>query len=288
MTQKTEQRLASRTAMRVALRRAEHQVLDNPIVFDDPLSLRIIGPEAAADIRPGVLSRQQRLSPSFRAFMAARSRFAEDKLAEAVAAGVRQYVILGAGLDTFGYRNPHTAAGLRVFEVDHAATQEWKRGQLAAAGIEIPESTTLVPADFEHHTLAETLQPSGFRFDEPAFFSWLGVIPYLTERAFRQTLGFVASMPHRSGIVFDYSVPRESLNAVQKKAFDSLAARVARMGEPYQLFLDTTELRQTLSDFGFTHIEDLGHDELNKRYFAGRTDGFRVRGRLARLVRAMI
>lgn len=187
--------VASWTAMRVALRRAEHQVLDEPVVFEDPLSLRIIGPEAAAGIRPGVVSRRQRLSPSFRAFMAARSRFAEDKLGEAVGEGVRQYVILGAGLDTFGYRNRYAGEGLRVFELDHPATQEWKRGQLAAAGIKVPAGTALVPADLERHTLEEALRPAGFRFDLPAFFSWLGVTPYLTQGAFEQTLGFVAGMP---------------------------------------------------------------------------------------------
>lgn len=278
--------IASRTALRVAVRRAEHQILDEPRVFEDALSLRIIGPEAAAAIQPGRVSRVQRLSPSFRAYMAARSRYAEDELAAAVEAGVRQYVILGAGLDTFGYRNPHAEAGLRVFEVDHPATQAWKRERLEDAGIEIPAHTTLVPANFEQHSLDEELRPAGFRFDEPAFFSWLGVTPYLTDRAFEQTLAFVASMPPPGGIVFDYAVPREGLNPVQQKAFDALAERVARAGEPFQLFLETVGLGDRLRAMGFSNIEDLDYRALNARYFAGRSDGFQVKSRLARLISA--
>ena len=281
-----QDQIASRTALRVAVRRAEHQILDVPRVFEDALSVRIIGPEAAAKIVPGVVSRTQRLSPSFRAYMAVRSRYAEDELAAAVDAGVRQYVVLGAGLDTFGYRNPHAAAGLRVFEVDHPATQAWKRERLAEAGIPIPPHTTLVPANFEQHSLEEELRPTGFRFDEPAFFSWLGVTPYLTDRAFEQTLAFVAAMPAPGGIVFDYAVPREGLNPVQQKAFDALAERVANAGEPFQLFLDPEALRARLHSVGFSGVEDLDYLAMNARYFADRTDGLRVRGRLARLISA--
>jgi len=278
----------SHTALRVAIRRAEHQVLDAPLVFPDPVSLRIIGPEAAAAIQPGVISRTQRLSPSFRAYMAARSRFAEDQLTGAVARGVRQYVILGAGLDTFAYRNIHAAEGLRVFEADHPATQAWKRERLRAAGIEIPEEVTLVPADFEHRTLPESLSATGFRFDRPAFFSWLGVVPYLTDPAFEQTMRFVASRPAASGIVLDYGVPRHVLNPVQQKAFDALAARVEGAGEPFHLFFEPEELADRLRALGFQRLEDLGREELNARYFAGRSDGLRIRGNLARIVSAEV
>ena len=280
------QSVASRTAFRVALRRAEHQVLDHPRLFDDPLSLRIIGPEAAAEIQPGALNRQQRLTPSFRAFMAVRSRYAEDRLAEAVARGIRQYVVLGAGLDTFACRNPHP--GLRVFEVDHPATQAWKRRRLADAQIDIPAAATFVAADFESKTLNEALAETGFRFDTPAFFSWLGVTPYLTEPAFHQTLTFIANRPQGSGVVFDYSVPRELLNAKQQQAFDALAFRVSNFGEPFNLFLDPAALIERLRRMGFKHTEDLGREELNARYFAHRTDGLRVRGNLARLLHAAL
>src|SRR6202161_3091310 len=140
----------SRTAQRVAirrgaLRRAAHQLLDQPRVLDDPLALLIIGADAAEQLRSNP-KEHRAFSRAFRAFMAARSRYAEDELARAVALGVTQYVVLGAGLDTFAYRNPH--AGLHVFEVDHPATQAWKRVQLQTAEIPIPASLTFVPIDF--------------------------------------------------------------------------------------------------------------------------------------------
>lgn len=276
-----EQRRASRTAFATAVRRAQHQLLDRPLVFEDPLSLRIVGPESEGG-RYAEVSRRQQLTPSFRAFMAARSRYAEDKMAEAYAAGVRQCVILGAGLDTFGYRNPHP--GLKVFEVDHPGTQQWKRELLAAASIVIPPDTLHVAADFEHHTLSEALAPSGFDFHQPAFFSWLGVTMYLTEPAFNQTIDFIASLPAPTAVVFDYSVPRESLNLVQRMAFDALAGRVAQLGEPFTLFFDPATLTASLKDAGFTRIEDLGHQELNRHYFSNRTDDLKVKGRLGRLL----
>ena len=145
----------SRTAQRVAIRRAAHQLLDRPRVFDDPLALRIIGREAAESLRSNQ-KEGHAFSRAFRAFMAARSRYAEDELAHAFGQGVRQYVVLGAGLDTFAYRNPH--AGLRVFEVDHPATQGWKREQLQAADIAITASLTFVPINFEQQTLADGLR----------------------------------------------------------------------------------------------------------------------------------
>src|SRR5271155_2688796 len=182
----------SRTARRVAIRRAAHQLLDHPMVLDDPLALRIIGSEAAEELRSNP-KEHHAFSRAFRAFMAARSRYAEDELACAVAHGVRQYVALGAGLDTFAYRNPHP--GLQVFEVDHPATQAWKREQLQAAGIAIPASLTFVPLDFERQTLAEGLGECGFDSSAAAFLSWLGVTPYLTRDAFLITASFIAGMP---------------------------------------------------------------------------------------------
>src|SRR6267378_6394098 len=142
----------SRTAERVAIRRAAHQLLDQPRVLDDPLALRIIGSEAEEALRSNP-KEDHSFSRAFRAFMAARSRYTEDELAGAFAQGVRQYVVLGAGLDTFAYRNPHS--GLRVFEVDHPATQEWKRDQLRTAEIAVPTEAVSVPVNFEQQSLAD-------------------------------------------------------------------------------------------------------------------------------------
>jgi O-methyltransferase involved in polyketide biosynthesis len=147
---------ASKTALRVAIRRAAHQLMEHPRVLDDPIAVPLLGPGFARDMERAM----HKVARDFRAFMAARSRYVEDKLACAVAKGVTQYVVLGAGLDTFSYRNPF--AELRVFEVDFPATQEWKRAMLRKAGIEAPESLTFVPLDFERKTLAEGLEEAGF------------------------------------------------------------------------------------------------------------------------------
>jgi len=218
--------------------------------------------------------------------MAARSRYAEDELARAVTRGVTQYVVLGAGLDTFAYRNPH--AGLRVFEVDHPATQAWKREQLQAAGIPIPPSLNFVAIDFERETLADGLSHSEFNPTAAAFFSWLGVTPYLTRDACMATLSFIATMPAGSGVVFDFAVDPALLNAGQRQALDALSARVARYGEPFQLFFDPEKLQGELKTMGFHRTEFLQGKELNERYFRDRKDGLLVRGSIGHLMGAWV
>src|SRR5215831_3267665 len=173
----------SKTAYRVALRRAAHQIWDHPKVLDDPIALKIIGHAAAAELTE---NRPLGSSRYLRAVVVARSRFAEDHLAEAVAKGVRQYVVLGAGLDTFAYRNPFD--DLRVFEVDHPATQAWKRERLAEAEITVPSGLTFVAVDFEVQTVPGELAAAGFDATAPAFFSWLGVTTYLRRDSIRSTL----------------------------------------------------------------------------------------------------
>jgi methyltransferase (TIGR00027 family) len=218
--------------------------------------------------------------------MAVRSRYAEDQLAEAVANGVKQCVVLGAGLDTFACRNPHPE--LHVFEVDHPATQAWKRGQLAAAGIAIPPSLTFVPVNFELQSLADELRRAGFHESKPAFFSWLGVTPYLTHAAFIATLSFIAKMPAGSGVVFDFAIDRKLLNPGQRVAAAALARRVAAAGEPFQLFFDPAALQDEMKGLGFRRTEFLDREHLNARYFKDRTDGLRVRGGLGHLMGAWV
>jgi methyltransferase (TIGR00027 family) len=263
----------SLTAQRVALRRASHQLLDNPKVFDDPLAVAIAAGESE---RPA--DAQKPFSRSLRAFLVARSRYAEDRLAMAVARGVRQYVVLGAGLDTFAYRNPLRSAGLHVFEVDHPATQEWKRAQLDAALIAVPQDMTFAAVDFERQSLEDGLIDAGFDKQQPAFFSWLGVTPYLSRPAFDATIGFIAGLPSGSGVVFDFAVDRSLLSPQQQLALDALAERVARAGEPFRLFFDPAALESDLARLGFDNIEDLASEEINSRYFAGRSDGLAVSG----------
>ena len=269
------------TAQRVAMRRAAHQLFDDPHVFEDPLAIAILGEEPAAKVKSEAGG-----SRHIRAFMAARSRYAEDELITAIARGATQYVVLGAGLDTYAYRNAHSQ--LRVFEVDHPSTQAWKRKQLDDAGIPVPSSLTFVPTDFEEQSLRSALEDSGFQPGEISFFSWLGVTPYLTPEAALATLAFIGSLPTGSGVVFDYAVERSSLDPVEQMAMDALASRVARAGEPFRLFLDPRALNRMLKNAGFHEVEDLGPADIDERYFAGRTDGLRVSVGLAHLVNARI
>lgn len=278
----------SRTALRVAVRRAAHQILEVPPVFPDPLALAILGPEGPNWVAEEQSKKDQPASRALRAFLAARSRYAEEELARAVEAGVRQYVLLGAGLDTFAYRNPHASAGLQVYEVDFPSTQHWKRGLLDAAGIAIAGTTIFVPLDVEHQTLASGLEAAGFHLDQPAFFACLGVVPYLTSEAFSSTVEFIASLPQGSGIAFDYAVARSCLNVMEKLALDALSQRVAAAGEPFQLFFEPPALARQLRLLGFERIEDLGRDELNERYFLNRQDEFRLRGGLGRVAGAWL
>ena len=274
----------SRTAYRVAMRRAAHQILDIPKVFEDPLALPILGPDGEARLREGLRREQSLPGRALRAFVAVRSRYSEDTLAGSFENGVRQAVILGAGLDTFAYRSPFP--GLRLFEVDHPATQGWKRRLLEAARIAIPETLAFAPVDFERQTLGEGLREAGFDAGRPAFFSWLGVVPYLTENAVMATLGFIASLPAGSGVVFDYAQPPESLDPLRRRAFDALAERVAAHGEPFRAFFDPAWLAGELRRLGFGEIEDLDGEAINARYFAGRADGLRAGSGIGHLMKA--
>jgi len=275
----------SATAQEAAIFRAAHQILDKPRIFDDPIALRIIGAKTESALRSNPDGFKTRRS--LRAFIVLRSRYAEDELARAVKRGTRQYVILGAGLDTFPYRNPYPESSLRVFEVDHPATQSWKRQRLGEAGIATPDSLVFVPIDFERQTLADRLNRAGFRADQPSFFSWLGVVVYLTKSAVMETFKFVASLPVGSEIVFDYSVPPSLLTEKQRSAREAGAKRVATMGEPWITYLDPSSLISELQGMGFRHVEDLSPEEANERYFKGRADGLRLGG-AGRLMKAWV
>jgi methyltransferase (TIGR00027 family) len=271
----------SKTAYRVALRRAAHQLWDNPRVFEDPVALKIVSHDSAAELS-ALRASDSTASRSLRAFVTARSRFAEDHLGEEWSRGTRQYVVLGAGLDTFAYRNPYD--DLQVFEVDFPATQAWKRKCLEAGGIAIPQRLIFAPVDFEKDTLAAGLAHAGFQANQAAFFSWLGVTPYLAEQTVLATLRWIASCCRQNGVAFDYAVPRSSLNFFNRLAFDELARRVAGAGEPFVSFFDPEKLSHELRQMGFQQLEDLSSDRINARYFSGRSDELRVRGSMGRLM----
>lgn len=272
----------SRTALRVALRRAVHQLYDSPVVFEDPIAVPLLREMYAEELRRAGMQPESAFALAMRSFLVARSRYAEENLRCAVESGVSQYVLLGAGLDTFAYRNPYP--GLRVFEVDHPATQAWKRELLRPSGIAIPESLTFAPVDFERQSLTEQIDAAGFDFERPAFFAWLGVVPYLTLEAFRATLKFIAERPADSGVALDYGQPREALPFRERLAHDALAARVQAAGEPFRLFFTPAQMAAEFA--GFRTIEDLGGPEINARYFQGRRDGLGMKGSAGRLLSA--
>ena len=273
----------SRTALRVALRRAAHQVHDaRPLVFDDPLAVRILGDEHVLEVQRTPDSVKRPYSAALRSFMVARARLAEDVLAAGVRErGVKQYLVLGAGLDTFAYRNGYEE--VRVFEVDHPATQAWKLEMLKQAAIAVPPSAVHVPVDFEVDSLRAKLESAGFLFGEPTVTAWLGVVPYLTRDAFNATMRVLARCAVGSEVVFDYSQPREALSEREQLMLDSLSARVAQAGEPFQLFFTPWQLEEELEWLALRVVEDFDSAKLTARYFAGRNDGLGLKGQAAHI-----
>ena len=265
---------ASRTALGAAMLRAAHQLVDHPPVFVDPLALRILGGEAEAQLRAPDERAMSQGAAALRAFIAVRSRTTEDHFAAAYARGVRQYVVVGAGLDTFAYR--HAYDQLAVAELDHPATQADKRARLVEARLEISDGTTLAPIDFAHETLRDGLARAGIDLARPAFFTWLGVTPYLTRDAIHQTLRVIASCARGSELAFDFIEPVPA-NSEIAEARAQLAQRVSDQGEPFKSELAPDELRGELTAVGFTRVEIVGWEALNARYFVDRADGLRLR-----------
>jgi methyltransferase (TIGR00027 family) len=276
----------SRTALITAYARAYHQIADRPRIFTDPLAARLLGVTAeeltelvtsATDpLGAGASDRARRL------FFAARARFAEDTVAAAVAAGVRQVVVLGAGLDTFAYRNPRP--DLRVFEVDHPATQAWKRERLATTGIGRPATLTFVPVDFETQTLAAGLESAGFTRTDPAVFVWLGVVFYLTPNAAHATLEYIAGQARPVEVVFDYLLPAatDEDRAHQRTRAD----RLAGVGEPVFSYFAPDGIAAQLHALGFTGIEDHSALDLVAGYLRG-SAGFEDEPRALHAIRIL-
>lgn len=240
----------SATAMATARARAQHQLADEPRIFTDPLAVPIVGAEAARDNEF-----DRGLDPEFvrrrRLLLAARSRFADDEVAESIAAGARQVVILGAGLDTAAYRNRH--ADVRFFEVDHPDTQAWKRNRLADSGITVPSTVSFAPVDFTRDDLADELARAGLDPDQAAVFVWLGVVAYLNQDAIATTLRYIGGRTSPSVLVFDYSYPP---TPDQLEAQRARAKRVAAVGEPWVSYFTAAQMRAELVAAGFTEVDD--------------------------------
>lgn len=257
----------SKTAMGVGVLRAMHRLFDaEPWVLDDPVSLSLFGDAARSTVERDSSWTTNPRRIALRGHVLVRSAFAEDRLRAAVARGVRQCVVLGAGYDTFAYRQPAWMAGVRLIEVDAAQTQSDKRERLERAGIPVPRNVTLAPVDFERTPLPEGLAAAGFDAAAPAFFSWLGVTMYLTRNAVETVFGFVAGLPASSEIAFTYAAPGGSAE---------LERRVAEVGEPFLTRIDPAAVGPMLRALGFREVTVLSAADA-QRYLGTRTDALRV------------
>ncbi len=262
------------TAVRVALWRATHVQFDAPPhVIEDEVGLRLAAPDAGWRSRPDMNPEWTR---PFRASIVARARFIEDLVAEQSGLGVRQYVILGAGLDTFAQRRPELASRLRVFEVDRPGPQAWKRQRLIELGYGVPSWLELVPVDFEGgDAWWEKLTAASFDATAPAIVASTGVSMYLTRDAITATLRQVAMLPRGSTFAMTFLLPLELTDPAVRPGME-MAARGARAsGTPFISFFTPAEMLQLALNAGFRTAQHVSADALAQRYFAGRTDGLR-------------
>lgn len=276
-----EQTLApDSTAVRVALWRAMHvQVDPPPHVLVDEIGLRLAAPDDGwrdrGDMHPLGTSR-------FRAGIVARARFVEDLVAEQASHGVVQYVILGAGLDTFAQRRPEIAARLRVFEVDRPGPQAWKRQRLAELGFGLPDWLRLVPVDFEAVDVEaggswwDRLAAAGFDADQPAVVASTGVAMYLTKEANAATLRQLASLAPGSTLAMTFLLPVELLDEEERPGLQAAENGARAAGTPFISFFAPPDMLDLARDAGFTDAQHVSAATLNQRYFAGRTDGLRT------------
>ncbi len=272
--------------LNVANERAAHQMLDSPKIFEDPLALRIIGPEAESSLRLSLAQFQKPAERAFRAAVMVRNRYAEDELARSIQRGVRQYIILGAGLDTFAYRNPFPL--LRVFEVDHPATQASKRSCLEKAAIPIPSSVTYVSVDFERQMMADALRQSGLKSDELIFVSFIGVVRYLSRETVISVLtSIVSSMRAGSEVVFDFAPPPSQLERLREFTDEIIVNWRSKNNGFRPTYFDPAPLTRDLKRIGFADVQLFGPKEMNARYCKDRTDGLRIQNRM-HLVKARV
>jgi methyltransferase (TIGR00027 family) len=254
-----------------AVARAMHREEPKPIL-DDYLALPLSGEEG-----PVLMARIRAEMPGpmlfgFTRWVCVRARLPEDIVERAIADGIGQYVILGAGLDSFAYRRGDLLDRLRVYEVDHPGSQEWKRARLADLKIEPPANLVFAPVDFESQTLREGLETAGFDFGRPAVFSWIGVTMYLTLEAIDTTLETVAACPPGTRVVLTYNRPRSALEGMALETDKVIAGIATEMGEPFVSLFEPAEAEALLRRHGFGDIVHFGPDEAVREYFPGRTD----------------
>jgi methyltransferase (TIGR00027 family) len=262
---------ASRTALATAYLRAAHQLLDaKPKILDDPIAVRLLGEDASQKIREFAERYRNPEAEALRSHVVLRSRFAEDRLADAVRRGVSQYVILGAGFDTFAFRQPDWAKSLKIFEIDHPDTQSVKRSFLAKAGLDWAANVHFAQIDFEHESLLEGLCRHHVSLEEPTFFSWLGVTVYLNEAAINLALKSMAAYPSESEVVLTFKQPPTKTVGRAAEAARKLAENVASVGEPFVSFFEPKTMEAKLLSVGFSKVEFLDLKTADMRYFASR------------------
>lgn len=256
---------ASRTALATAYLRAAHQILDaEPLILNDPVALVLLGPGAEERIRDAVDRYMAPEAKTLRSHLVLRSRYAEDRLGSSIERGVTQYVIVGAGFDTFAIRQPGWAGRLRIIEVDHPATQHLKRTKISEAGIPVPGNVVFAGIDFEKESLEEGLIRNGVRSAETTFFSWLGVTMYLTEPAIDSTLKCMAKYPSGSEAVISFRQPPSAQSSEPTR----LADFVSQAGEPFVSYFTPDNFKAKLLEAGFTKVEFLT-PALSAQYFHG-------------------
>lgn len=261
----------SGTAQGVALLRAAHQLIDEePRILDDPIVLRLLDTQTLDQIRINSNHFKTPIMNDQRSYIITRSRYTEDRLAEAVRRGITQYAILGSGFDTFAYRQPVWGQSLRIFEIDHPASQSAKQEHLRSAGIEIPPNVEFVAIDFELNSLRSSLSLCGFDSSKPTFLSCLGVMVYLSEEAIDDIFRFVATLPPSSEMVFTF-IPKDSL--VKEDGVGVVEEIASACGEPWRSRIDPALLVQKLLGFGFSAVSFLTPLETHESYYQGRHDG---------------
>ena len=282
-----KQATSTRTGEVTAIMRAIHQTDDDePKILSDSIAPRLVDTTGGDDewLAP-ILGHP--FAKQWRAGFLIRNRYAEDCLAECVDRGAEQYAIIGAGLDTFAFRQPPWARSLRIYEIDHPATQRRKRERLAAARIGVPSNVEFVPTDFEGNSLGDAVRAGDFDLDAKTFCSWLGVTQYLTPDAIRATLEFVLSLPPSSEIVFSFILPLEALSGLEAEALMMAAHKAAEVGEPWLSTVRPDDLEAKLREMGFSDIMRLTPEEAHERYLKNRRDGLQVR-RGEQLMRAIV
>ena len=284
-----ESRGPSRTAVLTATLRAAHYLFDGaPKILTDPFARDFAGFASDEEVRKALDALALRDLSRLRTAFAVRSRYAEDELSVAIQRGISQYIILGAGLDSFAYRRQDLMRAIHVYEVDHPATQSWKRARLRELGIKSPPTLRHVPLDFEQATLISGLAAGGVNRNAKAFFSWLGVTQYLPRDVVLNTLReIVSATAPGTELVVQFIVPAATLSPEEGNLVTAAAAAVASMGEPWLSFFNPEDLETNMTEIGFEQIVHFGSEEATERYLIGRSDGLRLPGYF-RMIKACV